>query len=714
MSAGLRIGCDVGGSFTDFLLFDPATGAVETLKVPTTPEAPEQGVMAGLAELAAARPGLLEGMETLIHGTTLVINAIIERKGAETALITNAGFRDVLETRREIRYDIYDIRQAFPAPIVPRRLRREVAGRIGHDGQEFEPLDADGLRDVLRDLAGQGVASVALCLLHSYANPAQERQAAAIAAEMDLPLDLSLSSDVLPEVQEFERFSTTALNAYVRPKVDRYLGALEGALADAGYAHPLFLMQSGGGVIGAQTARQAPVRLAESGPVGGVLAAGRLGQAAGADDILAFDMGGTTAKACLIRDGELPITRAYEVDRVHRFKRGSGTPLAVPTVDLIEIGAGGGSIAQVDALGLLRIGPESAASDPGPACFGRGGTRATITDANLVLGYLDPAEFRAGGIILDVEAARAAIARDVAALLGLDVDLAAAAIVAMVDENMAQAARMYAAEHGGDPARAAMVACGGGGPLHGAAVARKLGITRLMVPEAAGVFSALGFLMATPSFEVARSRPARLDALTPGALEDEFAALAAEADAVVGAVAPRAPLTRRRYAEMRYAGQGHQLRVRLQDDLSAPAIAAAFAAAYDAAYGYTYDDLVPEIVTLRLVSEAAQEGPGFAAATAGPAPAPRWRRAWDPLAGQMVDHQVLPFDAVTGEVTGPALIGQSGTTILLPAGARARKGPGGWLDITLPDPAEAEATAPAAATQTRSASRPDPRKEPAT
>ncbi|MBB94822.1 MAG: 5-oxoprolinase [Rhodobacteraceae bacterium] len=679
MTKGLRLGCDVGGSFTDFLLYDPATGAIETHKVPTTPQAPEVGVLQGLAELAQAHPGLTGRLSSLIHGTTLVINAIIERKGAVTGLITNEGFRDVLETRREIRYDIYDIRQAFPRPFVPRHLRHEVPGRLGPDGAEIVPLDHDRLRAELAALTEAGVTSVAVCLLHSYANPDHEQQVAR-AAE-GLGLDLSLSSDVLPEVQEFERFATTSLNAYVRPKVDQYLGALESGLTRAGYDRPLFLMQSGGGVIGAAAARKAPVRLAESGPVGGVLAAGKLGRAAGADTVLAFDMGGTTAKSCLITGGDLPMTRAYEVDRVHRFRRGSGTPLAVPTVDLIEIGAGGGSIARVDDLGLLRIGPESAASDPGPACFGRGGTRATVTDANLVLGYLDPAEFRAGGIVLDRQAAQDVIARDVGDPLGLDPLAAAAAIVAMVDESMSQAARMYAAEQGKDPARATMVAFGGGGPLHGAAVAAKLGNTRLLVPEAAGVFSALGFLMATPSYEVARSLPGRIDALDPCTLAREFDALAAEASAVVTAAAPGARLTRRRFAEMRYVGQGHQLRVALDGDLAPETMARAFSNAYLDAYGYTCDDLTPEIVTLRVLVDAEQESPGFTPGpVSGAETAPR--PAWCARSNAMVPHRVLPFDAVT-DLTGPALIGQPGTTILVPTGATARKAPQGWLDITL-------------------------------
>ena len=683
----LRIGCDVGGTFTDFLLYDGDTGAVETLKLPTTPEAPERAVLDGLAEIAGTWPDLFADMTALIHGTTLVINAIIERKGARTALITNEGFRDILETRREIRYDIYDIRQTFPAPIVPRALRREVRGRLCFDGREDEPLDRAMVAEVLAALAAEGVQSVAVCLLHSYANSAHEQEVAELACAAGHAFDLTLSSDVLPEVQEFERFSTTALNAYVRPRVDQYLGRVEEGLVEAGYRRPLFLMQSGGGIITAPVARRVPVRLAESGPVGGVLAARGLAAEQGIRDVLAFDMGGTTAKACLVADGEMPVTRAYEVDRVHRFKRGSGTPMAVPTVDLIEIGAGGGSIAEVNALGLLKIGPESAGADPGPACYGRGGDRATVTDANLVLGYLDPAEFRAGGIKLDAAAAKAAIARDVGEPMGLPVEAAAAAIVAMVDENMAQAARMYAAEHGGDLGRTAMVAFGGGGPLHAVAVARKLGIARILVPEAAGVFSALGFLMAAPVYEVARSRPARLEGTEANDLSAAFAALAEEADAVVRDAAPGATIAHRLYAEMRYVGQGHQLRVRL-DALDPAAIATAFAAAYREAYGYAYDDLEPEIVTLRLISEATRPGPRFGSPTSAPA-ARGTRLAHDPDARAMVPHLAMPFAALDGAVEGPALLAQEGTTILIGRGARALRAPGGWLEIETGAAAEA-------------------------
>jgi N-methylhydantoinase A len=676
-----RIGCDIGGSFTDFILYEVDSGHIETLKVATTPDAPEDGLMQGIDMLARTHPGLRDGLKVLIHGTTLVINAILERKGARTALLTTAGFRDIIETRREIRYDIYDIRQAYPLPIVERDLRLGVQGRMGADGTEVVPIDAREIAAVLTDLAARGIESVSVCFLNSYANPDHERQVADIARELGLPLSVSLSSDVLPEIREFERFTTTTLNAYVKPKMDRYLGGVERALHARGHDVPLYLMQSGGGIVTAATARQAPVRLAESGPVGGVLAARNLARLAGYPDALAFDMGGTTAKTCLIRRGEMPVTRSYEVDRVHRFRRGSGTPLAVPTVDLIEIGAGGGSIAHIDSLGRLRVGPESAVADPGPACFGRGGLRPTVTDANLILGFLDPAEFAAGGIVLDRQAAEAAIATEVAIPLDLTVTEAAVAIIEVVNENMSQAARIYAAENAGDLSASVMVAFGGGGPLHAMEIARKLKVPRIIVPDAAGVFSALGFLMAVPSYEVSRSFPRRLDSVDETALAAAFAALSAQAAAIIAAAAPGDPQRCSLYADLRYVGQGHQLRVPL-DAIDRTTVAAAFRRDYLAAYGYVYDDMAIEIVTLRVEMMADSTGPRFAPAPNAVASESR-RAVWDNAVGQMVDHRVLQFAAVQGRVAGPAIIVQPGATIHVGSGALAERHPAGWLEITI-------------------------------
>ena len=678
----LRLGCDIGGTFTDFLLLDGQTGELVSLKLLTTPADPSRAVADGVAELAHSRPDLMAGLESVIHGTTLVINAVIERKGARTALVTTEGFRDILELRREIRYDIYDIRQRFPKPLIERRHRHELRERMMADGSVRTPLDEEAARALLAQLQAEGFESVAVCFLHAYANPQHERRVAEIAREVAAGLDLSLSSEVLPEVQEFERTATTVVNAYVRPIVDRYLTRLEERLREAGYGRGLFLMLSGGGIIAAPEAVKVPVRLAESGPVGGAMATRALGDAAGIDTLLAFDMGGTTAKACLVESGRLPITRQYEVDRVHRFKRGSGTPIAVPTVDLIEIGAGGGSIASIDGLGLIKVGPESAGADPGPACYGQGGRRATVTDADLVLGYLDPASFMGGRLRLDEEAALAAIRRDIAEPLGIDVMRAAAGIVEVVDESMAQAARMYAAEHGGDLAKAVMVAFGGAGPLHADRVARKLGLRRLVVPAAAGVFSALGFLSAPLAFEVARTRVTRLSETHETALREVFATLEAEAGRVVRSAAGEADVRIERILDMAYAGQGHQLRV-ATTSLDPADIATAFAAAYEKAYGYAYDDLEPQIVTLRAIATSDQPTASISRPAGRLVADERRRQAWCPTAREMAEHRVLPFDAVSTPIEGPLLLEQAGSTVRIGSGASARMDEKGWLVVEL-------------------------------
>ena len=678
----LRLGCDIGGTFTDFLLLDDETGELTSLKLLTTPDDPSRAVAAGVAELARGQPGLVAGLESIIHGTTLVINAVIERKGAKTALVTTEGFRDILELRREIRYDIYDIRQRFPKPLIERRHRFELRERTMADGSVRTPLDEESARALLARLQADGFRSVAVCFLHAYANASHEQRIAEIAGEVAAGLDLSISSDVLPEVQEFERMATTVVNAYVRPIVDRYLSRLEQRLRDAGFGNGLFLMLSGGGIIAASEAAKVPVRLAESGPVGGAMATRALGEAAGIDTLLAFDMGGTTAKACLIEGGRLPITRQYEVDRVHRFKRGSGTPIAVPTVDLIEIGAGGGSIASIDALGLIKVGPESAGADPGPACYGQGGRRATVTDADLVLGYLDPESFMGGRIELDREAAEAAIRRDIAEPLGIDVLRAAAGIIEVVDESMGQAARMYAAEHGGDLARAVMVAFGGAGPLHADRVARKLGMRRLIVPAAAGVFSALGFLSAPLAFEVSRTRVTRLSETREADLREAFATLEQEAERVVRAAAGESDISIRRILDMAYVGQGHQLRV-VATDLDPASIANAFAEAYRATYGYAYDDLEPQIVTLRAIAESDQPIASISRPTQTMTAAERRREAWCPETGRMVEHRVLPFHAVSGRMDGPMLFEQAGSTLRVGTGAHAHMDEKGWLVVEM-------------------------------
>jgi N-methylhydantoinase A len=673
-----RLGCDIGGTFTDFVLLDETTGRFRVEKVLTTPGDPSEAVDEGVGLLLRQEPEFVASTEHVIHGTTLVINAVIERKGARTAIVATKGFSDILEMRREIRYDIYDIGAVYPAPLVERNLRREVTERVYGDGRVLEALDEAEARAVLAALAAEGVESLAVCLLHAYANPAHERAVERLAAEVAPGLSVSLSSEVLPEIKEFERTATTAVNAYVKPLVARYLARLEERLAARGLARRLFLMLSGGGITATATARKFPVRLIESGPVGGALAAVHLGRRAGLGDVLSFDMGGTTAKACLIRGGEMPIATELEVDRVHRFKRGSGTPLGVPAVDLIEIGAGGGSIATINGLGLLQVGPQSAGADPGPACYGRGGAAPTVTDADLVLGYLDARYFLGGQMALDEAAARTAIEREVGKRLALTIEEAAWGIHEVVNENMASAIRMYVAEKGGDLAHTAVVAFGGAGPVHADGVARKLGVPRLLVPRGAGVFSALGFLVAPVSFEVSRTRPL-------------FAELERDAAGVVREAALGAPVRFARAADVCYHGQGHQIRVPLDAGaagLAPDAIAARFSAEYRARYGYAYEDLAIDLITFRVtaVAERATPEPAAAAPPGAPREALKGERpAWSPRARRFVPHRVYAMDRLAPdlEVRGPAILEEEASTLIVGEGARAAADPRGFVAVTL-------------------------------
>jgi N-methylhydantoinase A len=715
-----RLGCDIGGTFTDFVLLDEETGAFTVEKVLTTPADPSAAVDEGIARLLARHPGFVATTEHVIHGTTLVINAVIERKGARTALVATRGFSDVLEMRREIRYDIYDIGAVYPTPLIERDLRRELTERMLSDGTVLTPLDEAEAVGVLAGLAADGVESVAVCFLHAYANPGHERRVEQFLAGAQPGLSVSLSSEVLPEIKEFERMATTAVNAYVKPLVARYLARLEERLRARGMGRRLFLMLSGGGITGTATAAKFPVRLIESGPVGGALASIHLGRRAALGDVLSFDMGGTTAKAALIRGGELPMTTELEVDRVHRFKRGSGTPLGVAAVDLIEIGAGGGSIAAINSLGLLQVGPQSSGADPGPISYGHGGTAPTVTDADLVLGYLDPAYFLGGAMRLDVAGARAGIESEVGKRLGLGVDEAAWGIHEVVNENMASAIRMYVAEKGGDLAATTLVAFGGAGPVHADGVAKKLGVPRLVVPRGAGVFSALGFLVAPVSFEVSRTRPVRLPHASPERLAAAFAELEAEAARVVREAAAGAPLRFARAADICYHGQGHSIRVALASGdagLTQDAIAERFLAEYRARYGYSYDDLEPELVTLRVTATAdrttpdpsppvtskdrpmggrAMDGPDGRVDPETPGhrplmrgevmPAQKGERpAWSSRARRFVPHRVYAMDRLTPgtTLTGPAILEEDASTLIVGDGASAVVDARGFVMVTL-------------------------------
>ena len=699
--APYRIGFDIGGTFTDFILVGGAERRLHLHKCLTTPEDPSIGALAGLADLLrAAGVGLAE-VDQVVHGTTLVTNAIIERAGARLGLLTTGGFRDVLEMGTEQRYDIHDLFLTFPAPLSSRRDRREVAERVSRDGAVLEPLDLDAVRREVRELVDDGVEALAVCFLHAYKNPIHERAVRdLVRAELpDLPV--SVSSDVHPQINEYERSSTTAANAYVQPLMSAYVRRLERVLRERGFRGRFHLIQSSGGLTAPETAEKLPIRFLESGPAGGAQASALVGRSIGHSDLLSFDMGGTTAKASLVQDGEPDIAPMLEAARVRRFKRGSGLPVHVPVIDMMEIGAGGGSIARVDELGLLKIGPESAGAEPGPACYGQGGTEATVTDANLLLGYLDPRYFLGGRMALDPAAAQAAIEK-LAAGLGLPAAEAAWGIYDLVSENMAGAARVHIVEKGRDPRRYAMVAMGGAGPLHAARVARKLGMREVVVPPASGAASALGFLFAPVAYEAARSWPMRLaelDFTTAESLlrdlEEEGRARLAEAGVEAGAgsrahraafrdegTSPDRGLDVERQADMRLRGQMHQISVPLPaEPLSPenlPSVVESFTAEYQRRYTHLYDGAEIEVINWRVACTGLASDPSARLADGGEFGGGRAgvrdgalkgrRRAWVPGLDAFAEVPVYDRYAmeVGAKVEGPAIVEEREATTVVP------------------------------------------------
>ena len=609
-SSSARLGIDIGGTFTDLTLINDTTGELVVNKTLTTPEDPslavEQVTRGGLE--AAGLTG--ESVSTVIHGTTLVANAIIERKGDRTALLTTRGFRDALEIGREHRYDMYDLFLENPRPLVPRYLRLELDERILADGSVLEPLRTDQVEEIAAELIESDVGAVAVSLLHAYKNPGHEREVAAVLERLAPDLHVSLSSEVAAELKEFQRTSTTACNVYVQSLVDRYLGEIERRLASLEIDAALLLMLSSGGVATAETGRRFPVRILESGPAGGALAAASLGQLAGHDDLLSFDMGGTTAKLCVVEDGRPLTTPEFEIDRAYRFKKGSGLPVRVPVIDMVEIGAGGGSIARVNQLGLLRVGPESAGADPGPACYARGGTEPTVTDADVVLGYVDPASFLGGRMELDMQAAHNAIREHVAEPLGLEVAQAAWGIHKIVNESMASAARVHLTERGKDQRSFPIFAFGGAGPVHTYGVGALLGSPSVMVPLGAGVGSTLGFLAAPLVFDFVRTSLERLDetdwAATNGLLDemgrDGIALL--ERSGVA-----REDISLERRADLRYVGQGHEVSVALPDGRLDEAALAEILSAFERVYAELYGRTAPELAIEALNWRVAVSGP---------------------------------------------------------------------------------------------------------
>ncbi|MBT8410775.1 MAG: hydantoinase/oxoprolinase family protein, partial [Octadecabacter sp.] len=503
MTGTARLGVDIGGTFTDVVL--EYEGGSFSTKVLTTYAAPENAILDGLAQVCAKAGITPAAISQIIHGTTLATNALIERRGAKTAFITTEGFRDVIEMRTESRFEQYDLNLNLPEPLLPRQMRYTVPGRMDATGAELVPLTRAEIEPVVDAIAAAGYESVAVGLIHSYLNDAHEMLVRDVLAERMPDAMVSLSCEVSPQMREYERFNTVVANAYIKPLMKSYLSRLEGRLRDSGVDCPIFLMHSGGGIISIESAAEFPVRLVESGPAGGAVFAAHIAARYGLDKVLSFDMGGTTAKICLIKNQTPKTSRVFEVARTYRFKKGSGMPISIPVIDMVEIGAGGGSLGSVDAMRQIRVGPESAGSEPGPACYGRGGLRPAVTDADLTLGKLDPDGFAGGTITLDPAASEAALAAAIGQELDMDAATSAFGLAEVVDENMANAARVHAVENGEDLSNYTMIAFGGAAPLHAGRLCEKLGVDRLLVPPGAGVGSAIGFLRAPFSFEANRS-----------------------------------------------------------------------------------------------------------------------------------------------------------------------------------------------------------------
>jgi N-methylhydantoinase A len=696
MRDGLRVGVDIGGTFTDFAVVDDVHRLVRVEKVLTSVGAAERSVLAGIDKLDAARPGLARDAAAIIHATTLVTNTILERKGARTGLVTTEGFRDLLEIQREVRYDIYDMFIQLPEPIVPRRLRIGVVERVLADGSVRVPLDEASVRRAAAQLRTAGVEAVAVVFLHSYRNPEHERRTGEILAE-ELPgVVISLSHEVHPEPKEYERTSTVVLDAYVKRVTENYLDRLSAGLSDRGYPHRLFVMLSNGGTTTAEHAKAVPIQLVESGPAAGVEAASFIGRAMGVDRLLSFDMGGTTAKLCIVEKGRAGRSRLFEVDRVKRFKAGSGLPVAVPVYDLLEIGAGGGSIARVDSLGLVQVGPDSAGAAPGPVCYGLGASEPTVTDTDLVLGYIDENSFLGGEMRLDRAAAEAAIDKQLASKTGMSIEQVAAGVHQIVNETMASAARQYVAEKGHAPSELTMVAFGGAGPVHAVGMARKLGCPRVIIPPFPGVMSALGLLAAPVAFERSQAVRCSIDAVNPSELEEMAQRLSNSARSNLPEdVQPVVRLS----IDLCYSGQDHALEITVPDGpITAEALGRAkddFVSAYHELYGKIDDDNPIELATLRVVLTAAAPELPFPAPAGGPPSEPASRRRLVEPDGSATEAPVYQRASLPkGQaIVGPALIEERETTTVLGRGDVLTVHANGSLVIALALPQRDQDTA---------------------
>lgn len=598
-----NLGFDIGGTFTDFALLDPSTNKLTVHKVLTTPHDPARGALAGIREFLESERSTHGDLANITHATTLVANTLLQHTGARVGLITTRGFRDILEMRTEQRYDIYDLFLRYPEPLSPRYLRRGVSERVDRDGRLLRNVDTAEIRAVIADFKAQGVEAIAVCFLHAFRNPVNERRVEDIIRSEWPEIPIALSSTVAPEIREYERTSTTVANAYVQPLVARYLATFRDELRSAGFTGSFYPMLSSGNISPLSAVIEQPIRLVESGPAAGAIAAAYFGGLAGHTNLLSFDMGGTTAKLCLIQDGKPSIAPSLEVARMHRFKKGSGYPLSFPSVEMLEIGAGGGSIAWVDSLGLLKIGPQSAGASPGPACYGFGGEEPTVTDADLVLGYLNPEYFLGGQMRLNVEAAKGALAR-LAQRLNLSVVETANGIHRVVSENMAGAAKIHVIEEAHDPRKYALMCFGGAGPVHAAGVARILGVPEVIAPPNAGVASAIGLLIAPTAFDFVRSYPTSLDGADWNAIQELFEEMEARGlELLREAGVPVDQALILRQVDGRFEGQLHEIEITLPSNL--PGIDVAeftqqFNEEYERLYRHLPSQMPIELLTWRV------------------------------------------------------------------------------------------------------------------
>jgi N-methylhydantoinase A len=667
----IRLAVDIGGTFTDVVL--DVSGVRRSGKVLTTPAAPETGFMTGVAEVLRKAGIAASDVDAVVHGTTLATNAIIERKGSNPVLVTTEGFRDSIEIAFEHRFEQSDLKMVRPAPLVPRNRRFTVPERLAADGSVLLPLDEDAVRKLADQLASEGAAAIAIGFLHSYQNGAHEKRAAEILQAAMPNAFISLSSEVSPEIREYDRISTTVANAYVRPLMEGYLTRLEALLKQQGFTAKLLMITSSGGMTTVETACRLPIRLVESGPAGGAILAKNVAAEIGAAEVVSFDMGGTTAKICLIENYQPLQSRSFEVAREYRFLKGSGLPLRIPVIEMVEIGAGGGSIAAVDDLDRITVGPESASSTPGPACYGRGGDRPTVTDADLVLGRLDPDRFAGGQIRLATDRSISAFGRYIADRLGLDSAGAAAGVSEIVDENMSNAARVHAIEWGKELNQRTMIAFGGAAPLHAARLADKCGISRIVIPTGAGVGSAIGFLLAPVAYDVTRSRYQNLAKFDADSINLLFAGMREEAETAIRRGAATGDIVEEKTAFMRYRGQGHEIDIALparaldQDDRGL--LETLFAKRYAELYGRTIPNLGLEVMTWRLSASIPvpsparlQDVPEIAAV------APETVRAvFDTDLMKAVPHGIYPRTSLKPgmKIDGPAIIIEDETSTVV-------------------------------------------------